>query len=362
MSATLAEQIAPATGAPQPPDVVVSLINHSNPDLLADCLRSLYATTRVVSFEVWVVDNATDRRGVAEMQAEFPRVRWLFNDLRLGFSANHNQVLTRARGRYYCVLNDDTVIHERALDELVAFLDARPAVGIAGPRLLNPDGSIQLSTFRFPRACAELAGVCFLPRSLHWLKNTGFDPAHFGAEPARVDWVLGACLMVRDKTLRAAGPLDSKLSPVANTEEVDWCRRIWNAGWEVAFCPAARVVHYGGQSLRPPQHGVNAIQVELMRTRLAYFAKHDGGGTAALVVLIYTATLPWNAFVLIQSLLRGRTEFARFQSELATSIAIGRTAISFGWRLFWRLEKASRARGVVSGRRCASSFPMRPAA
>ena len=174
------------------PDVVVSVVNHSNPDLLSECLRSLHAATRAVSFEVWVIDNSTDRRGVEEMRTEFPQVRWLFNAQRLGFSANHNQVLSQARGRYYCVLNDDTVIHDRALDELVAYMDAHSQIGVVGPRLLNPDGTIQLSTFRFPRLATVLAGLCYLPRRLQRFKERGVDPAHFRDEPSEVDWVLGA--------------------------------------------------------------------------------------------------------------------------------------------------------------------------
>lgn len=323
------------------PDVVVSVVNHSNPDLLADCLRSLYAATRAVSFEVWVVDNATDGRGVAEMRAEFPQVRWLFNGRRLGFSANHNQVLTHARGRYYCVLNDDTVIHDRVLDELVAYMDARTRVGVAGPRLLNADGTIQLSTFRFPCLISELAGLCYLPRRLHFLKERGFDPAYFRDESAEVDWVLGACLMIRNDALRAVGLLDSDLSPLANTEEVDWCRRARKMGWNVAFCPAARVMHYGGQSLRPPgRRGIDRTRVEMMRTRLAYFAKHDGRCAATAAASAYTLTFPWNALVLFQSWARGRTPRTRAWDELTTLAAIARTGVGFACDLFRRPRDA----------------------
>lgn len=316
-------------------DVVVSVVNHSNPDLLADCLRSLYAATRAVSFEVWVVDNATDGRGVDEVRAEFPQVRWLFNAQRLGFSANHNQVLAQARGRYYCVLNDDTVVHDRALDELVAYMDAHPRIGVAGPRLLNPDGTIQFSTFRFPGLVTVLAGLCYLPRRLQGLKERGFNPAHFRDEPAEVDWVLGACLMIRNDALRAVGLLDSDLSPVANNEEVDWCRRAWKAGWKVAFCPAARVMHYGGQTLWPAgRRGIDRTRVEMMRTRLAYFAKHDGRWVASAAASAYALTLPWNALVLFQSWVRGRTPRTRAWDELTTRAAFARTGAGFAWDLF----------------------------
>ena len=315
-------------------DMAVSLVNHSNPDLLAACLRSLHDATHNVSFSVWVVDNATDRRGVAAMQAAFPRVQWLLNERPCGFSANHNQVLTRARARYYCVLNDDTVIHDRALDELVAFLDSRPDAGIAGPRLLNPDGTLQISTFRFPGVLTELAGISFLPTRLHWLKERGFDPAYRHDEAADVDWVLGACLLVRDETLRTIGPLDALLSPLANNEEMDWCRRAWSAGWKVTFCPAARLLHYGGQSLRAPSRGPNRIRIEMTRTRLAYFAKHDGRVKAAVIAGLNVATLPWNAFVLFQSSLRRRTPWSHARNELVTFAGIAATGLRFVGGLF----------------------------
>ena len=317
------------------PDVVVSVVNHSNPDLLSECLRSLHAATRAVSFEVWVVDNATDRRGVDEMQAGFPQVRWLFNARRLGFSANHNQVLSQARGRYYCVLNDDTVINDRALDELVAYLDAHSQIGVAGPRLLNPDGTIQLSTFRFPRPATLLAGLCYLPRRLQGFKERGFDPAYLRDEPAEVDWVLGACLVIRNEALRAVGLLDSELSPVANFEEVDWCRRAWKVGWKVAFCPAARILHYGGRSLwADGRRGIDWTLVELARCSLAYFEKHDGRCVAAAAAAAYAVTLPWNTLVVLQSWVRGRTLGNRAWDDLATRAALAWTAAGFTWSLF----------------------------
>ncbi|HLV79409.1 MAG TPA: glycosyltransferase family 2 protein [Chthonomonadaceae bacterium] len=300
------------------PDLTISLINHSNPDLLRDCLRSLYATTMDISFEVFVVDNATGGRGVGEMRAEFPQVRWLFNSERLGFSANHNQVLSQAQGRYACILNDDMLAQEGALDTLVRFMDAHPAVGMAGARLLDPDGSPQNCAFRFLTPLSELIGICFLPATCDGWKRLGVDAAQEADCPARVDWVLGACIVVRDRALQEIGLLDSDLSPIANTEEVDWCLRAWKAGWEVAYCPAATLIHYGGQSMPPPASGADRMRVEMLRTRIAYFRKHHGRAQALLVRAIYLATLPWNLFMLTQSRLRLRLPAAQYRSHLAT--------------------------------------------
>ena len=193
--------------------------------MLRACLRSLYGATHAVTLDIWVVDNATGGALVPEIQAEFPEVRWLFNAARQGFSANHNQVLRQTQSRYACILNDDTIIHDGAFDTLVAYLEAHPRAGMAGAKLLNPDGTLQNCTFRFMTLWSELVGICLLPGPLCFLKTVGSDPAQGRDQPARVDWVLGACIVVRDTALKEIGLLDDALSPIANTEEVDWCFR-----------------------------------------------------------------------------------------------------------------------------------------
>lgn len=304
------------------PDLTISIINHSNPALLRDCLRSLFAATHHITLDVWVVDNATDRAGVPEMQAEFPQVRWLFNTERLGFSANNNQVLARAEGRYACILNDDTLIHDGAFDTLVAYLDAHPQVGMAGARLLNTDGTLQDCTFRFMSLWSELISICLLPGPLNTLKTVGIDPAQTQDQPARVDWVLGACIVVRDTALREVGLLDDVLSPIANTEEVDWCYRAHQLGWDVGYCPNAVLTHFGGQSQKLQKTGADRFRVEMYRTKIAFFRKHHGAAQTVLLRGIYLITLPWNTFMLAQSALRKTEPATRCRSAFATLCGI----------------------------------------
>ena len=299
-------------------DLTISIINHSNPQMLQECLRSLFAATHTVSLDVWVVDNATGGAGVPEMQAAFPQVHWLFNEQRLGFSANHNQVLRQATGRYACILNDDMVVHDGAFDTLVAYMDENPKVGMAGARLLNGDGTQQNCTFRFMTLWSELVGICFLPGPLNALKTVGLDPAQNGTAPALVDWVLGACVVVRDEALRQVGLLDDVLSPVANTEEVDWCFRARRAGWQVAYCPAAVLTHFGGQSQKPAATGPDKMRVEMYRTRIAFFRKHYGLAPMLLLRAIYLTTLPWNAAMLSQSTWRKTITPTHRRNALAT--------------------------------------------
>ncbi|SET85866.1 glycosyltransferase family 2 protein [Stigmatella erecta] len=300
------------------PDLIISIVNHSNPELLHDCLRTLFQTTQACTFEVWVVDNATDGRGVEAMRRDFPQVRWLFNTSRKGFSANHNQVLSQAQGRYLCIFNDDTLVHEGAFDTLVRFMEDNPRVGMAGARLLNADGTPQDCVFRQMGLSTALFDICFLPRSLHFLKALHIDPAQYGNAQARVSWVLGACIIVREQTLAEVGLLDEKLAPLGNTEDTDWCVRAWKAGWEVAFCPEAVITHLTSRSFRPSAKGHDRVRVELWRTRLAYFRKHHGRLHEQLLRLILVGTLPWNSAVLTQSLLRRRLSLAEYQRQLST--------------------------------------------
>ncbi len=249
------------------------------------------------------------------------------NTRRLGFSANHNQVLSIATGRHVCILNDDTIVHDRAMQWLIEYLDQNSKVGMTGPRLLNRDGSIQSSTFHAKTLLKEVYCIAQLPGPLNHLKVIGVDKAQFGETPARVDWLLGACIVIRRLTLLQIGLLDDVLSPVANCEEVDWCDRARSAGWGIAFVPQARVTHFGGQSMKTDAAGPDRFRVEMHRVTLAYFRKQHGLIASLILRLIYVGTLPWNGLMLGQSALRGRTEKAQAASVWATLVGIAKVGL-----------------------------------
>jgi GT2 family glycosyltransferase len=303
-------------------DLTISIINHSNPDLLIDCLQSIYATTHKISFDIWIVDNATDQRMISEIKSEFPKILWIFNEKRLGFSANHNQVLAQAEGRHVCILNDDTIIHDGALDELVDYLDQHSDVGMVGSRLLNPDGSRQNCTFKFMTLWSEFIGIMQLPRFLCGLKKIGIDNAQNGDVATVVDWVLGACIVVRSNALKQIGLLDSVLSPIANTEEVDWCYRAKKLGWKVVFDPKAQITHIGGQSMNWAKTGVNWMRVEMYRTRLAFFRKHYSLFAYLALRLAYIILLPWNILMMLQGKIKGTISDREYKSFIETNQAI----------------------------------------
>ena len=328
------------------PDLVISIINHSNPEMLRDCLRSIHASTTSIQFEILIIDNATDQRLVPELQTEFPAIKWIFNQQRLGFSANHNQALSSATARYFCILNDDTLIYEYALEDLVHYLDAHPKAGMAGPRVLNVDGSIQNSTFREKTLLGELIGILQLPGGLNRLKLRGIDPAQFGDQPASVDWVLGACIVIRKEALEQIGVLDDVMSPLANCEEIDWCARVRKAGWTVDFVPSAKITHIGGQSLKSDASGPDRFRIEMHRVTLAYFRKQHGWLSSMVLRWIYISTLPWNGFMLAQSSLRGRIDKREAATTWSTLVGIAAIALKPLRKPYCRMESSATTRSI----------------
>ena len=231
---------------------LASLFRDRDPDVLAAWEKAgrplTGATPEGVTFEVIVVDQES-LDGSAEMvAAEFPEAKLVKQSPNLGFAGGNNVAYRHASGRYFLLLNSDTVVAPGWLTELLAYADAHPRAGLIGPKLLNPDGSLQYSCRRYP---SLLAGV-FRHTPLEWFapKNrfTGDylmrDWDH--AEPRQVDWLSGACLLARRKMIDQIGGLDDGY--FMYFEDVDWAYRAHAAGWEVHFTPRPEVIHEIGRS------------------------------------------------------------------------------------------------------------------
>jgi len=266
------------------PVLGIVLVHYNTVGLLRECLSSLRRCT--VPHRIVVVDNASTDRGVEQVPREFPEAEFLFNAENRGFSRATNQglralALTPAplppsgepgvarRGvgvRAALLLNPDTVLQEGALEALVAFLEAHPRVAAAGPRLLNPDGSLQENAFAFPTLLQTIFDFFPLHGRLYRSRLNGRYPETYGQQPFPMDHPLGACLLLRWEALDQVGLLDEGY--FMYVEEVDLCYRLKQAGWEVWHVPAARVVHYSGQSTRQL---AERMFVELHRSRYRFF-------------------------------------------------------------------------------------------
>jgi N-acetylglucosaminyl-diphospho-decaprenol L-rhamnosyltransferase len=223
--------------------LAIVIVHYNTSSDLARCLESLAAYQPACAHEIVVVDNASVDLQLPSVRERFPAVRWILNAENVGYARGGNQGMAAVAADYYLLLNPDTVAQPGALDSLLAFADAHPKAGIVGPQLLNEDGSVQDSCRRFYTFVTLLLRRTFLGRIFRHSRSIDrhlmrdFD--HRSAQP--VDWVLGGCLLVRRAAMERTGPMDERF--FLYFEDVDWCFRMWQAGWEVLYTPAARFIH-----------------------------------------------------------------------------------------------------------------------
>lgn len=234
-------------------DISLSLciINHRTPKLLDRCLQSIAASETAGALEVLVVNNTNDNADeIREMVRTFPHGLCLQNSQPRGFAANQNQMLRRAHGRYWMPLNSDVEIKPGALVELVRFMDTHPDCALAGPRLLYPDGRLQPSMRNFPIALThflEASGLWRLaPRAESIGRHYALLSSHNRVQA--VDWLTGACLIVRPMAAETVGLYDEENFPGMYGEDLEWCWRMRQAGWQIYFDPIAVAIHHESAS------------------------------------------------------------------------------------------------------------------
>jgi len=249
----------------------IIIVNWNTRALLARCLESVYETVRDLTFEVFVVDNASSDGSAEMVRARFPQVRLIENRENVGFAAANNQAIPLAAGRYVLLLNPDTVVLEGAVAELVRFAEGHRTTGACGPRLLNADGSLQPSCHPMLTPWREFWRLAFLERL--WRRATYDMAAWDPTRPREVEVIKGACLLLRREALDGVGLLDERY--FMYSEEMDLCYRLSRAGWRLYWVPGARVVHYGEGSSKQL---ARSMYVELYRSKAQFYRKVGGRG------------------------------------------------------------------------------------
>jgi N-acetylglucosaminyl-diphospho-decaprenol L-rhamnosyltransferase len=250
-------------------DLAVVVVTHDSLAWIEQCLDS------VRGVPVVVVDNGSSDGTPALVRKRFPAVRLLEEENR-GLAAGWNRGLQTVESRYVLLLNADAWIVGGSLPRLVEFADSRPRAAVVGPRLSNPDGTLQRSVRGFPtlwRLATEYLGLRKLaPHSaaLNAFYAGGFDHD----EVREVECVMGACMLVRREAIDQVGLADERF--FLFSEETDWCYRFRQVGWEVVFFPGAECVHVRGAS-----HG-GRLYRENLRGHLRFLVKHHGERTAEL--------------------------------------------------------------------------------
>jgi len=262
------------------PVVSAIIVSYNTRQLTLRCLETLGRELTGIDSEIFVVDNASTDDSVSSIRQAFSDVKLIENKTNRGFGSANNQAMQKAQGKYLLLLNSDAFPHANSIRALIDCLEHHPKAAVAGPKLLNEDGSLQLSCFRFPspaRAWCEnlwLSSLFSYPSALadyrKWAHN----------DERKVDWVVGACMLVRTDAFKQVGGFDERFFMYA--EESDWQKRFNDAGWDIVFTPAAQVTHLGrGSSTDSDQPA--RINDHFFQSLDSYELKHHG--IAGLILL-----------------------------------------------------------------------------
>ena len=237
-------------------DIVI--VNFKSTDYLLKCLKSIYSLIKNIPVRVFVYDN-NSKNGVDRITIAFPNVNLTKNKFNMGFSKAVNKGIKQGTAPYVLILNPDTIIKDGFFESTLQYIENNPDIGIVGPKVLNTDGSLQGSARAFLKPWMAFFGRNSLLTK--WFPNnrisrgsilsTGSD----GATPMFVDWVSGACMLVRRKAIDDVGLLDEQF--FMYWEDADWCKRMWEKGWKVVYFPKASIVHHvGGSSSKSPLRSI----------------------------------------------------------------------------------------------------------
>jgi N-acetylglucosaminyl-diphospho-decaprenol L-rhamnosyltransferase len=265
------------------PELAIIIVSYNTQAMLRACLHSVYtglAQTEVEG-QVWVIDNASSDGSADMVRSEFPYSNLLVLTENRGFAAGNNAALRQmgfaspgpGHPGHVLFLNPDTELRGDALAQLLHALNSLENAGVVGARLVYPDGAFQHSAFHFPTLWQ--IWFDFVPRPARWLDsplNGRYPRALYQAGQAfRIDHPLGAAMLTRSEVIQQVGLMDEAFFMYA--EEVDWCMRVKNAGWDIYCIPAAQIVHYAGASTRQFS---DRMFVALWRSRFRLFEKHYG--------------------------------------------------------------------------------------
>jgi len=314
------------------PDLSVIIVSMNCRGELAECLASVERARGGLAVETFVVDNASGDGSAAMVEGKFPQVRLIANERNRGFAAANNQAVALATGRNVLFLNPDTVVKPGALETLVRTLDGDATVGVCAPQLLNADGSVQESSRREPTFAALLHQ--YTPLRLLRIFKGAYRRYKMGdfdfCRPADVDIVMGAAFCVPARVLAEVGVLDERF--FVYFEEMDFCRRVREAGYRVRFEPGGQITHIGGVSA-----ATATSNLFFCRSLFRYIRKHNGPVAGrAMVFMLRLGMFLREAMLLTGNLALGGLLALVLQTDRAKRrLARARSAARFLFRDGW---------------------------
>jgi len=284
------------------PDLSIVIVNWNTLQMLRECLDSVFSGFGNLQAEVIVVDNGSDDGSPGMVESEFPQALLIRNRENRGFAAANNQGFEVSTGKYILLLNSDTIVLEDVLSNSVEYLENNSEIGAMGCRVLNKDQTMQPTCMQFP-TLTNLALRATALEKLPW--PPFFDKFEMRrwqrTEIREVDSVSGCYLLVRASIIDEIGPLDEGFFFLG--EEVDWCKRMRNAGWRLHFAPVGEIIHYGGASSGGLKYKKDILLTECI---VRLHKKHCGlaSAIAAWTILLafnVTRSVLWTLRALVSS-------------------------------------------------------------
>lgn len=253
-------------------DLSIIIVSYNTRDLTIDCLNSVFDSDTEYTYEVIVVDNDSMDDSVHAIKEQFPQVHLIENHANTGFAKANNQAMEIAHGHYVLLLNSDTIVQPATLQTMLAYMEEHPAVGVSGCKVILPDGSLDKACRRgFPTPSASFYYAFGLSKLFP--DTPRFNQYHLSYldpnDTYPVDCLVGAFMLLRQETIAQVGGLDETFFMYG--EDIDWCYRIKQTGWEIHYHSATYIVHYkGASSRRKPMK----IIYEFHRAMWVFHRKH----------------------------------------------------------------------------------------
>jgi GT2 family glycosyltransferase len=249
-------------------DISIIIVGWNSKEYLLECLHSLARESTSLESEIIVIDNGSTDGSVTAVREKFPHVDLLVSSTNLGFAKANNLGIGRSRGRYLCLMNPDVKVLPGCIDRMFSYMENHPSIGILSPQILNSDMTLQISWRRLPSVWNGICRALALDTALCRLRTR----KRLHADKIRPVEVLSGCFwMVRREAVQEVGLLDEAFFVYA--EDIDWCKRFGEKGWDLVYFPRSQAIHYGGtSSARAPIQSY----IQMQKANRQYWQKHHG--------------------------------------------------------------------------------------
>lgn len=285
-------------------DLAIIIVSWNTRDLLRECIQSIYEFTNEITYEIYVVDNASSDGSAEMVEKNFTQVQVIANRENLGFSKANNQAIRLSNSRYIALLNPDTLLIEDVFSPLVRYADEHKEIGAIGPKILSKDRrTIQRACARkLPTLYSEFCNLSGLAYKFPHRKL--FHGYFLSAEDYRSSKYLqalsGSCMVVKQAAIDDVGFMDENQFMYA--DEIDWCKRMLDRKWKIYYHSNVAIIHYGGESSKQVKHFAN---IESQEARWYYYHKHHGVFYAeifrALVVFFMLIKYIWSKMLRLKT-------------------------------------------------------------